>query len=71
MRATSDAADGLEADPRVDFVLAHYHRLRAEALDDGADVRADAGGGDEHRQLALLGGVLEGLLHADDELLQA
>src|SRR5690606_33466752 len=66
-----DAADGFEADAGVDLVLAHHHGLRAEALDDRADMRADRGRGDQYRQFALLGGALESGLDGADELLQA
>ena len=52
------------------FVLAHDAWLRAEAFDDGADVGADAGAGDKDGELTHLGGVLEALLHGEDELLQ-
>src|SRR3546814_16564218 len=41
LSAMSDTPDGLEANARMDFVLAHDNRLRAEALDDGANMRAE------------------------------
>src|SRR5687768_15921815 len=69
--ARSDAPDRLQPHARVYFVLAHHHGLRAEAFDDGADMRADAGGSDEDGDFAHLGGILKALLDADDELLQA
>ena len=61
----SDAADGLEPHLRVDLVLAHHHGLRAEPLDDGADMRANMGRGDEHRQVPHLRGAFIGALNAD------
>ena len=44
--------------------------LRPEALDDAADERADARRGDQHRGLALAGGLLEALAHEGDEFRQ-
>src|SRR5690606_26262199 len=70
LSAMSDTPDCLEANAWMNFVLAHDHGLRAEALDDGADMRTDRGRGDEHGQFALLGGALIGGLDGADELLQ-
>jgi hypothetical protein len=64
----SDAADGLEPRPRVDFGLRQHRRLRPEAFDDAAHEWTDRGRGDQHRRLAVARGVLETVAHDGDEL---
>src|SRR5262249_36017562 len=70
-RPPSDAADRLEARPGVDLRLRQDRGLRAESLDDRANEVPDAGRGDEDRNLALAGRLLEAVAHQGNELGQA
>jgi hypothetical protein len=64
----SNTSHRLQPCPRADLALRHRRRLRAEALDDAAHERADAGRGDQHRRFAFARGGLELLAHQGDEL---
>ena len=59
----SDSADSLQSGARMDFALRENRGLGAEALDDRAHERPDAGRSDQHRRLALARGLLEALAH--------
>ena len=65
-----DLPHRLEAHLRVHFRLAHHRRRWAEAFDQRAHERADVGGGEQHRRLAQLRGLLERGAHVGDEIVQ-
>src|SRR3990167_6772461 len=70
MGLPSDAANGPQPDAGMDFVLRHDECLRAEALDDRAYIRANAGTGEQNRHLSGTRGGLETIAHGCDELLE-
>src|SRR5205085_8343946 len=57
--ALRDGAHRLEPGPRMDFRLREHRGLGAEALDDAANERPDAGRGHQHRRLTLARRLLE------------
>src|SRR3954465_12323713 len=70
IRKVLDAADRLQPRARMNFSLRQHGGLRAEALDQRADERADRGRGDQHRRLAFAGGLPEGVADRGHELRQ-
>src|SRR5262245_37151284 len=55
----------------MDFVLTHHHRLRPEALDDRAHVRAHGWTRQQHWRFPFKPGGVEALANAGDEVLKA